>query len=823
MFVPLIALALAPAGPPEAERLPPPRLVRLDADSRRLPDGALTRLGTTARRHVNCAGVRWAADGKSFVTVGAGSVKAWDAKTGAIRMVIAIPDVAPDSRPAYSADGTRYAVAAGGRDGSFEVRAAAGGEVVYRSGRFAWLSGGSLALSADASFVAAAVSDARKDVGIVVRVLLVRVADGREIRLDDNGWAETMTEIAFAPEGRRLYAAADGETRAYDAATGKKLWSVPEDAPVAAASADGTRLVTRQYVGNGWKAVLRDAATGAKLDAPEPEADPFRAALSVDGTLVALHEKGDVVVRGVKTGKAVAALPGCAGAPVAFSPDGKTLVTTGDTVRLWDVTTGKPKWPDAAAGGHSRDVERIAWSADGRTVATAGADGRIFCWDADAGKPRWHFAGVANGVPEAVAVVGGEVRAVFRHFDDDGRPTEFELRAWDAAVGKPLRAVELDSAPSDSACQVTIRAGEVVVVEISDDATVVLGYDAATGKRRGRAAEPALPNGGSAVVSDDGRYLLTARPGVLRLADRKPTPPFEKVEAMCLQCGAWNADGTLAAGIFHPDDEDGRDRATLRVYERATGRLVRSFGLKEAKSFQVVWSPDGRSLVSSQWRGKIERFDLANGAVAEVPLPGWARSWDDGAWSSARQALARLAEDGTVLIWDGRAKPKPVADAAGAWADLGSDDAAEAWAAVWALADAGTVGALAKAKRVEPPAADAVAASLVKFDDKEFRVREAASKRLAAFGEGATGLLRAALGRTPSAEAAGRIEALLAPFAADKPPAGEALRTVRAIAALERIGTAEAQAVLKDLAAGVAGARVTEEARDALDRLGVRP
>ena len=61
----LLALALTPAAPPAgAERLPPPRLVRFDAEGVRLPDGAMLRLGSTRRRHAGATKVAWLTDGR---------------------------------------------------------------------------------------------------------------------------------------------------------------------------------------------------------------------------------------------------------------------------------------------------------------------------------------------------------------------------------------------------------------------------------------------------------------------------------------------------------------------------------------------------------------------------------------------------------------------------------------------------------------------------------------------------------------------------------------------------------------------------------------
>jgi thioredoxin-like negative regulator of GroEL len=104
------------------------------------------------------------------------------------------------------------------------------------------------------------------------------------------------------------------------------------------------------------------------------------------------------------------------------------------------------------------------------------------------------------------------------------------------------------------------------------------------------------------------------------------------------------------------------------------------------------------------------------------------------------------------------------------------------------------------------------------LDDDRFEVRERATKELTQLGELAVPTLRQTLQITRSAEVRWRIERLLQQF--DKPgPTGEALRSLRAVAVLEHIGTAEAQEVLRTLANSAAEARLTQEAKASLERL----
>src|SRR5205823_6466636 len=111
---------------------------------------------------------------------------------------------------------------------------------------------------------------------------------------------------------------------------------------------------------------------------------------------------------------------------------------------------------------------------------------------------------------------------------------------------------------------------------------------------------------------------------------------------------------------------------------------------------------------------------------------------------------------------------------------------------------------------------------LADLDAVKYAKREAALRELAKIGDQADPVVRQALQSGPPLEVKIRLEAVLEKIEAIALPL-ETLQTLRAVEALEHIGTAEARQLLGVLAQGAAPERLTQSATASLQRLAKRP
>jgi RNA polymerase sigma factor (sigma-70 family) len=466
---------------------------------------------------------------------------------------------------------------------------------------------------------------------------------------------------------------------------------------------------------------------------------------------------------------------------MSVSPDGRQLATatwTDQDVTLWNLADGSPvrSFPRRA---DARNAGGVAFSSDGRTLATVQDDGWVQFWDAASGQER-------RAVHLAATDLAGRPDVYYRlHLSSDERrivalirplhrPGTTQLVAWDAGDGRPVAQQSLPINQTDWAWS---RDEEVVVVPVYDG---VATHDGATLRKRYQIAENSL---GATAASPTGR-LLAAR----------------KV-----------ADGT--------DD--------VSIWDLDTGHAVGTVPV--GKVTHLAIAPDDRTLVTTGADGMLRIWDLATGRERgrrEMPTNCTALVLTpDG-----RRALTAFA-DSTGLVWELSTFPaERLARAAGekqiaAWcSELASDDARKVHEAVWRLADAPAaivVPLLSRHLRPSPLDADAVRRAVADLNHESFTAREAATKRLEAMGGGVVPDLRRAVAAAGSPEVRRRLEGLIDRLSTPISTPKE-LRRLRAVGVLERLGTADARALLADLADGPVHPQESRAARAAFGRLGAR-
>jgi WD40 repeat protein len=129
-------------------------------------------------------------------------------------------------------------------------------------------------------------------------------------------------------------------------------------------------------------ATLKTARWGIPAAAFSPDGKTLATAISVVESIKGRNvvTENSVKLWEVATGKEQASLEAASVSSLAFSPDGKTLATGSEdnTIRLWDVAKGKEL---ATLKGHTDKVLSLAFSADGKMLASGSADKTIKLWD----------------------------------------------------------------------------------------------------------------------------------------------------------------------------------------------------------------------------------------------------------------------------------------------------------------------------------------------------------------------------------------------------------------------------------------------------------
>jgi WD40 repeat protein/serine/threonine protein kinase len=469
-----------------------------------------------------------------------------------------------------------------------------------------------------------------------------------------------VTHLAYSPDGK-LLAAADpyGQVGVMQATTGTKVHSIRAATGSIygiAFSKDGKWLATASGFGED-SAKIWDTATGEEVRRLRGHDGGVRSvAFSPDGRRLAAAS-GVVQVWDVSSDQEAVTVQGNTAWPIwrlAFHPDGKLLASTGwgPAPKLWDTNTWKaavryghgrgavgllqlldpntwkaapalqgPKG-QAYAGADSADVIHTVFSADGRRLAGAlrRRDAksnedvvRVKVWDIKTGHELCALDGQKHWVSSMAFSPDGRRIASVSMKREDATVKVWEVPSGREVLSRSLPARDLHALAFSPDAQRLASAVWTYYKQEKQGRYEVKVWDLSTGKEaftlRGHTSDIYR-----LAFTPDGRRLASASAdGTVRIWDTDAGR-----EVVTLRCHTSSHDPRLAlspdgrrlataSGIPNLPDQPGE----VRLWDLLTGREVLTLVGHKARVSSLTFSPDGRRLVSADYKGVIKVWDAS--------------------------------------------------------------------------------------------------------------------------------------------------------------------------------------------------------------------
>ena len=471
---------------------------------------------------------------------------------------------------------------------------------------------------------------------------------GRE-RATLQGHTDGVSALAFAPDARQLATGGfDGSVRLWEPAapvfSAAACLAYPGAPRTVAFSPDGRALIATGAAGvRRWD--LRSGTPLAPPDQPSNAAlpaNPERAALSPDGkTRVTAEADGTFRVRDVATRAIRASWKALGCESLAFSPDGRLIASghrEGDIV-LWEAKSGRTL---GLLKGHRGAVSGVAFAPDGRSVGSSGADHTVKLWDLTTRRQtaRATLQGDLGCVWSVAYAPDGRTLAVAEGPNDS--PGTVTL--WDVATRRLKATLE---GHERAVFSVVYSPDGKTLASAGGDGSIRL-WNAETGESRYELS--GLGGVTELAFSPDGSLLASAGEGkFVTLWDVATGAEAGRLTGLDgrARCVAFAPDGrTLASGggVIDNNNSTGPGaKGEVKLWDVATRTLGGSLEGHARAVLAVKFSPDGATLASGGLDATIRLWDVPTGRLRLAR----------GGFPNCVQSLA-FSTDGRLLAWSGR-------------------------------------------------------------------------------------------------------------------------------------------------------------------------